>query len=117
MPQKMYAGMDVFVLLSIPGFILAGNLMNRGGITTRLIRLAGLLTRGVPGARFSPMASAPARTAASAPASSVTPQILTNGTRSEAAGSAGIRPAATNDAAVARGSGERMSASPTSAAS
>jgi C4-dicarboxylate transporter DctM subunit len=34
MPQKMYAGMDVFVLLSIPGFILAGNLMNRGGITT-----------------------------------------------------------------------------------
>ena len=23
MPQKMYAGMDVFVLLSIPGFILA----------------------------------------------------------------------------------------------
>ena len=24
MPQKMYAGMDVFVLLSIPGFILSG---------------------------------------------------------------------------------------------
>ena len=30
-PQKMYAGMDVFVLLSTPGFILAGNLMNHGG--------------------------------------------------------------------------------------
>ena len=29
-PQKLYAGMDVFVLLCIPGFILAGNLMNRG---------------------------------------------------------------------------------------
>ena len=27
-PQKMYAGIDVFVLLCIPGFILAGNLMN-----------------------------------------------------------------------------------------
>ncbi|ESR27034.1 TRAP transporter large permease [Lutibaculum baratangense] len=39
-PQKMYAGMDVFVLLSIPGFILAGNLMNRGGITERIIRFA-----------------------------------------------------------------------------
>ncbi|MGB5840846.1 MAG: TRAP transporter large permease subunit, partial [Brucella anthropi] len=32
-PQKMYAGMDSFVLLCIPGFILAGNLMNSGGIT------------------------------------------------------------------------------------
>ena len=28
LPQRMYAGMDVFVLLCIPGFILAGNLMN-----------------------------------------------------------------------------------------
>lgn len=40
MPQKMYAGMDVFVLLCIPGFILAGNLMNGGGITERIIRFA-----------------------------------------------------------------------------
>lgn len=39
-PQKMYAGIDVFVLLSIPGFILAGNLMNRGGITLRIVRFA-----------------------------------------------------------------------------
>ena len=36
-PQKMYAGIDVFVLLSIPGFILAGNLMNSSGITGRII--------------------------------------------------------------------------------
>ncbi|PID56456.1 C4-dicarboxylate ABC transporter permease [candidate division KSB3 bacterium] len=36
-PQKIYAGIDVFVLLCIPGFILAGNLMNRGGITDRII--------------------------------------------------------------------------------
>jgi C4-dicarboxylate transporter, DctM subunit len=43
MPQKMYAGMDVFVLLSIPGFILAGNLMNHGGITERIIRFANAL--------------------------------------------------------------------------
>lgn len=43
MPQKMYAGMDVFVLLSIPGFILAGNLMNHGGITERIIRFANAI--------------------------------------------------------------------------
>ncbi len=49
MPQKMYAGMDVFVLLSIPGFILAGNLMNRGGITERIIRFANALVGWVRG--------------------------------------------------------------------
>ncbi|MBJ3776276.1 TRAP transporter large permease [Acuticoccus mangrovi] len=42
-PQKMYAGIDVFVLLCIPGFILAGNLMNSGGITERIIRFATAL--------------------------------------------------------------------------
>ncbi|MEM6849363.1 MAG: TRAP transporter large permease, partial [Pseudomonadota bacterium] len=49
MPQKMYAGMDVFVLLSIPGFILAGNLMNRGGITHRIIRFAQALVGWIKG--------------------------------------------------------------------
>ena len=48
-PQKMYAGMDVFVLLSIPGFILAGNLMNHGGITERIVRLANALVGWVRG--------------------------------------------------------------------
>lgn len=42
-PQKMYAGMDSFVLLCIPGFVLAGNLMNSGGITERIIRFANAL--------------------------------------------------------------------------
>lgn len=42
-PQKMYAGMDSFVLLCIPGFILAGNLMNSGGITERIVRFANAL--------------------------------------------------------------------------
>lgn len=49
MPQKMYAGMDVFVLLSIPGFILAGNLMNQGGITHRIIRFANALVGWIRG--------------------------------------------------------------------
>ncbi|RMG23548.1 MAG: TRAP transporter large permease [Bacteroidetes bacterium] len=37
LPLKMYSGIDVFVLLSIPGFILAGNIMNEGGMTERII--------------------------------------------------------------------------------
>ena len=49
MPQKMYAGMDVFVLLSVPGFILAGNLMNQGGITGRIIRFANALVGWIKG--------------------------------------------------------------------
>lgn len=38
--QKIYAGVDSFVPLCIPGFIMAGNLMNGGGITDRIIRFA-----------------------------------------------------------------------------
>jgi tripartite ATP-independent transporter DctM subunit len=37
LPQKMFSGMNSFVLLCVPGFILAGNLMNQGGITNRII--------------------------------------------------------------------------------
>lgn len=36
-PQRMFSGIDSFVLLCVPGFILAGNLMNSGGITERII--------------------------------------------------------------------------------
>jgi len=48
-PQKMYAGMDSFVLLCIPGFILAGNLMNGGGITGRIIRFAQAMVGWIRG--------------------------------------------------------------------
>lgn len=37
-PMKMYSGIDVFVLLSVPGFIMAGNLMNHGGLTEKIIK-------------------------------------------------------------------------------
>lgn len=37
LPAKMYSGIDVFILLSVPGFILAGNLMNHGGLTEKII--------------------------------------------------------------------------------
>lgn len=36
-PQRMFSGIDSFVLLCVPGFVLAGNLMNMGGITHRII--------------------------------------------------------------------------------
>lgn len=48
-PQKMYAGIDVFVLLSIPGFILAGNLMNASGITSRIIKFCNALLGHIRG--------------------------------------------------------------------
>ncbi|MEM5767213.1 MAG: TRAP transporter large permease [Bacillota bacterium] len=35
--QKFFAGMDSFTLLCIPGFMLAGSLMNGGGITKRIL--------------------------------------------------------------------------------
>lgn len=48
-PQKMYAGIDTFVLLSIPGFILAGNLMSNGGITHRIVRFANAIVGWIRG--------------------------------------------------------------------
>lgn len=41
--QRMATGLDSFALLAIPFFILAGNIMNRGGIAIRLIDLAKIL--------------------------------------------------------------------------
>ncbi|MFZ1726451.1 MAG: TRAP transporter large permease [Albidovulum sp.] len=38
--QRMFSGLDKFPLMAIPFFILAGNLMASGGLSTRLIRLA-----------------------------------------------------------------------------
>jgi C4-dicarboxylate transporter DctM subunit len=42
-PRRMLSGVDQFVLLTIPLFILAGNLMNSGGITQRIIRFSQAL--------------------------------------------------------------------------
>ncbi|MDD3251463.1 MAG: TRAP transporter large permease [Lachnospiraceae bacterium] len=48
--QRIFSGISVFSLLAIPFFILAGNIMNRGGIAVRLINLAKLATGRIPGA-------------------------------------------------------------------
>ncbi|MDO4626057.1 MAG: TRAP transporter large permease [Pasteurellaceae bacterium] len=50
--QKMASGLDNFALLAIPFFILAGNIMNRGGIALRLIALAKVLGARLPGSLF-----------------------------------------------------------------
>ena len=49
MAQKTFLGLNSVSLLSIPFFILAGNLMARG-ITRKLINVANILLGRVPGA-------------------------------------------------------------------
>lgn len=48
--QKMITALDSFALLALPFFILAGNIMNRGGIAMRLINFALVLAGRLPGA-------------------------------------------------------------------
>lgn len=48
--QQVASGLDSFTLLAIPFFILAGNIMNRGGIAMRLIEFAKVLAGRLPGA-------------------------------------------------------------------
>ncbi|HEX2190050.1 MAG TPA: TRAP transporter large permease [Longimicrobiaceae bacterium] len=47
--QRMATGLDSFTLLAIPFFVLAGQLMNRGGIARRLIDLAKAAVGTLPG--------------------------------------------------------------------
>ena len=47
--QRMATGLDSFTLLAIPLFILAGQLMNTGGIATRLVEFAKVLVGRLPG--------------------------------------------------------------------
>lgn len=48
--QKIFAGTSVFSLMAIPFFILAGVLMNNGGIAKRLVNCSKILVGGLPGA-------------------------------------------------------------------
>lgn len=48
--QRVFSGISVFTLIAIPFFILAGNIMNKGGIAIRLINFAKLITGRIPGA-------------------------------------------------------------------
>ncbi len=46
---RCFSGLDSFSLLALPFFSLGGNIMNKGGIARRLVRLARLLVGWVPG--------------------------------------------------------------------
>ena len=48
--QKMFQSVNSFALLAIPFFVLAGNLMNFGGIARRLVGCAKLVAHRLPGA-------------------------------------------------------------------
>ncbi|MFF0830804.1 TRAP transporter large permease [Brevibacillus sp. NPDC003359] len=47
--QKMFNGTDSFPLMAIPFFLLAGKLMETGGISARLIRFANTIVGNLPG--------------------------------------------------------------------
>jgi tripartite ATP-independent transporter DctM subunit len=48
-PKEMFAAIDKFPLAAVPFFILAGNLMETGGISRRLVEFAKSLVGGVQG--------------------------------------------------------------------
>lgn len=47
--QRMFTGINSFPLLAIPFFVLAGAIMNNGGIATRLVDAARVLVGRMPG--------------------------------------------------------------------
>ena len=47
--QRTFTGISIFTLIAIPFFILAGNIMNKGGIALRLMNFASLLVGKLPG--------------------------------------------------------------------
>jgi len=49
MPEKIFGGINVFVLTAIPFFMLAGEIMNRSGISDKLINFSNLIVGRVRG--------------------------------------------------------------------
>ena len=47
--QCLYSGINYFPFMAIPFFIFAGELMNKGGITRKLVNLSSLIIGRVPG--------------------------------------------------------------------
>lgn len=48
-PQQLFSAIDSYGLMAIPLFMLAGELMNEGGLTSRLINMARILVGGFRG--------------------------------------------------------------------
>lgn len=49
LPERIFAGLDVFILMSIPFFMLAGEIMNRAGMSDRLVEFANLIVGRIRG--------------------------------------------------------------------
>lgn len=49
LPHRIGGGIDSFTLLAIPFFLLAGNLMNNGGVTKRIFNFCSELVGHIPG--------------------------------------------------------------------
>ena len=49
LPQKLFAGMNSSSLLAIPFFMLAGTIMNAGGVATRIFDFCNTLVGHIPG--------------------------------------------------------------------
>lgn len=47
--QKMFYGMNSFTMVCIPSFMLAGNLMNRGGITNKIVEFSNVFVGHIRG--------------------------------------------------------------------
>lgn len=48
-PERIFAGLDVFILMSIPFFMLSGEIMNRAGMSDRLVEFANLIVGRIRG--------------------------------------------------------------------
>ncbi len=48
-PQRIYVGLDSFLIVAVPLFILAGRIMNESGITPRLVKLSYLVIGNIRG--------------------------------------------------------------------
>ncbi len=49
LPQTFYSSIDSIILIAVPFFMLAGNLMKTGGVTRRLVTFANALVGGMRG--------------------------------------------------------------------
>ena len=49
MPQRVWSGTNNFIIIAMPLFMLAGELMNHGGLTRRLIDFSMLLVKPIHG--------------------------------------------------------------------
>lgn len=49
LPQTLYSSIDSVILIAVPFFILAGNLMKMGGVTHRLVKFANALVGDLAG--------------------------------------------------------------------